>query len=389
MAYYPPPSQTPTGLVVLLHELSANAAAWCSDIGVPEYTHALGFVALCPQALDDERLGNMSYWRAWPQAGYGFHANDGPEDLDFLEALIEWAHGRTAIPPHRTFIMGCSNGGSLAYRLACERPHHFDGVAVFCQEWFDPALGWNVRQAPVGVRAGVDDDRCSPARVLPIWAGMGSADEHYNTTAKRAWLSHSQDVLHCSDAVHEVDRQSHCKERRVCGARANPRVGGSDDMHVRSRFCYYAAVSHACTALLGIDHHQALVAAWNFLSQPQISHEIRVRAPQRSHGDETRVKAFSPSTPAILRRADQPPSPPFSSSSLVWIKVAHCSRRRCGSFHTACSSEPTCNAAWQCVERCSYEHMVGTRTFNKAISAKGEPGTPVTQLTWAWTNCPI
>ncbi len=72
------------------------------------------------------------YWASW-DAGYccGEAARAGVDDVGFIEAVVRQVRDagprRLAGP---TFVVGYSNGGRMAYRLACQDPGAFAGVAA-------------------------------------------------------------------------------------------------------------------------------------------------------------------------------------------------------------------------------------------------------------------
>jgi polyhydroxybutyrate depolymerase len=66
-------------------------------------------------------------------AGYIWNSGQtdtGYDDVGFLVAIIDRMEADYPIDPGRVFVMGASNGGQMAYRLACERPDRLAAVAV-------------------------------------------------------------------------------------------------------------------------------------------------------------------------------------------------------------------------------------------------------------------
>ena len=253
------PAVQPTGLVFFLHPLYARAEIWCSEVGVEHHVQALGFVAICPQGRHDPR-NNATNWRSFVGVGYdGTLAADGYEDLYFLDALAAWAQEHMAIPANRTFLFGCSAGGSLAYRIACERPERFDGLGTFSQEWFDPFAGYGIRGAQLANTPEASERRrCLPSKRLPLWSNVGADDEFYAATAGASWNYYSTKVLGCTDTPREAPYGkapgfgATCHERRKCG-----------DPTTRTRLCSEPRVAHSCA----ISHH--IPVAWRFLMQSQ------------------------------------------------------------------------------------------------------------------------
>jgi polyhydroxybutyrate depolymerase len=111
-------------LVLVLHGWGGSAA------GIERRTRGTfdeladrdGAVVAYPEALGDPRRWND---------GWNMGRRDGapPDDLRFLSALIDALVAELGVDRHRVFAAGLSNGASMAYRLACERPELVAAVA--------------------------------------------------------------------------------------------------------------------------------------------------------------------------------------------------------------------------------------------------------------------
>lgn len=81
-----------------------------------------GFVVLYPDGIEkhwNDGRKNES-WRA---------QRENIDDAGFLSALVEYLTSQYNIDKRRVFSTGISNGGLMSYRLACERPELFAGIA--------------------------------------------------------------------------------------------------------------------------------------------------------------------------------------------------------------------------------------------------------------------
>lgn len=85
---------------------------------------------LVPYANADmaEVVYPVSYARSWNAGGCcGYAAERHIDDVAFLKALA------TRIDPghkHPLYLVGYSNGGRMAYRMACSAPGYYDGYAI-------------------------------------------------------------------------------------------------------------------------------------------------------------------------------------------------------------------------------------------------------------------
>ncbi len=85
-------------------------------------------------ALADERGMVIAYpegdggdWNAGECCGVA--VREAHDDVGFLEALIDHLDGFAQVDANRVVVAGHSNGGMMAYRLACDPGVHVEGVA--------------------------------------------------------------------------------------------------------------------------------------------------------------------------------------------------------------------------------------------------------------------
>jgi polyhydroxybutyrate depolymerase len=111
-------------------------------------------------ALADERGMVVAYpegdggdWNAGVCCGGA--VREKHDDVGFLNALIEHLDGFAQIDPERVVVVGHSNGGMMAYRLACDADAKVYGVASV---------------------AGTNMAGCQPTRLLSFMEIHGTAD---------------------------------------------------------------------------------------------------------------------------------------------------------------------------------------------------------------------
>jgi polyhydroxybutyrate depolymerase len=116
------PAKPGRALVLMLHGRGGTAAAMEQRTRgtFDKLADRDGTVVVYPQAL-----GNPSLWSSW-MPGVG---SPGPDDLQFLSALIDSLVAELSVDRKRVFAAGFSNGASMVYRLACERPDLVVAVA--------------------------------------------------------------------------------------------------------------------------------------------------------------------------------------------------------------------------------------------------------------------
>lgn len=124
-------------LFVLLHGYGASAAATDEFLGLTALTLARDAYLLLPDSEKDS--AGLSFWNA-TDACCDFGSKE-PNDVDTLKELIHRATDELPIDEARIFVLGYSNGGFMAYRLACELGNRIAAIAVFAGAGYeDPTL---------------------------------------------------------------------------------------------------------------------------------------------------------------------------------------------------------------------------------------------------------
>lgn len=113
---YAPPSESiePRPLVVALHRFAQTGPAMARMTGFNAIAEREGFIVAYPN-------GKGRAFDAFPE--------DGDADIEFIPAMIDAIAAEYAVDRSRVYLTGVSNGGTMAYRLACEAPGLFAAVA--------------------------------------------------------------------------------------------------------------------------------------------------------------------------------------------------------------------------------------------------------------------
>jgi polyhydroxybutyrate depolymerase len=109
--YRPAGLSGPAPLVVMLHGGFGTAAQAERSYGWDRRADAAGFLVAYPDGVD----------RAWNTDGgcCGVPARDHVDDVAFITAMIGRIRDAVAVDPARVYATGISNGGIMAYTLAC------------------------------------------------------------------------------------------------------------------------------------------------------------------------------------------------------------------------------------------------------------------------------
>lgn len=110
-------------LVVLLHGTGVDAREELDRTGFGVLAQQRGFEVAVPQSIG----------RTW-NSGAGccsYEAEQRIDDIAFVRAVVSDVRDRTSIDPARIYLVGYSNGGKLAYGVACTGQRVFAGLATY------------------------------------------------------------------------------------------------------------------------------------------------------------------------------------------------------------------------------------------------------------------
>lgn len=134
-------------LVIALHGLHATALGFAEETGLPAATAAQGVTLVVPEtdgpAWNDGRLGA-----------------DGPDDQDFLLAIVHTLVAEGVVDPDRVVVTGFSNGAGMTLVMAGEHPDVLAGAVAVSGE----------------LLTGEDQSRPEGGATVPVWLTHGDAD---------------------------------------------------------------------------------------------------------------------------------------------------------------------------------------------------------------------
>ena len=141
-SYYP---QRPAAMIINFHAFGAAGPKQERISQMAPIAEEANVILVYPNALGEPASWNFRN---------GISNNT---DLQFVAALIETLPDRLMIDRSRVFVMGLSNGGGFAHRVACEMGEVLRGLATVAGVY--PAVG-----------------RCDPNRPVPTIAFHGNVD---------------------------------------------------------------------------------------------------------------------------------------------------------------------------------------------------------------------
>jgi len=129
----------PTPLLVLLHGLTASGELQSLYLGLAPLSDSRKFLYVYPDGTQNP-LG-ARFWNATDFC-CNFFGSD-VDDVAYLTAVIDDMASRFNVDSRRIFLVGHSNGGFMAHRMACDRSSRIAGIVSLAGAQWNDALRCN------------------------------------------------------------------------------------------------------------------------------------------------------------------------------------------------------------------------------------------------------
>jgi polyhydroxybutyrate depolymerase len=143
-----------TPLVVLLHGYTSSAAQQEGYFKLTAESERRGFLYAMPDGTQDRQ--GRRFWNA--TAACCDFAGSGVDDSAYLSKLLDTVKASYSVDPGRVYFVGHSNGGFMAYRMACE---HSDQITAIVS---------------LAGAAASDAASCAPKAAVSVLQIHGTAD---------------------------------------------------------------------------------------------------------------------------------------------------------------------------------------------------------------------
>ncbi len=191
--------RTPAPLVLILHGYGVSGAIESFYLSMTQEADRLGFVYASPDGTAD--AAGRRFWNATEACcDYG---GTGVDDEAYLIGLLDDVSRSFNIDQKRIHVLGHSNGGFMAYRLACAHA---------------------ARLASIGVLAGAmpfDSSSCKPTEPVSVLHVHGTAD---------ATILYGGGKMPAARAAYPGAVESHAFWRARNGCAGAPALGDSVDL---------------------------------------------------------------------------------------------------------------------------------------------------------------
>jgi polyhydroxybutyrate depolymerase len=121
---------TAAPLLFILHGGGGDMRIQATDAyyGHISKAEAEGFIAVFPNGASKFASGKLATWNAGRCCGYA--RDKGVDDVGFIREILKTLSQQLNVDKNRIFATGMSNGGMMAYRLACDMPETFKAIAA-------------------------------------------------------------------------------------------------------------------------------------------------------------------------------------------------------------------------------------------------------------------
>jgi polyhydroxybutyrate depolymerase len=213
--------ERPLPVVIVFHGGGGAADSVRRQSRMSAKGEAEGFIVVYPQGSGGI-AGKLKTWNAGTCCGHAMQQR--VDEIAFVAALLDDLQATVAVDRSRIYATGISNGGMMAYEVACALADRIAAIAVVAGEM--TAL-----------------DRCRPLRAVPVLVIHGSADRN---------LPFEGGPGAKALAVHEVRSVASAVDfwRRHNGCAASPAIEQSGAVR-RSR--YQPCAAGSAVELIAID----------------------------------------------------------------------------------------------------------------------------------------
>jgi polyhydroxybutyrate depolymerase len=196
-------AQGPVPLVLALHGGGGHAEFMADDAryGLVSAAEREGFVVAFPNGFSRLPRGRLATWNAGGCCGAA--RDSGSDDVGFLRALVARVAAEHAIDRRRVLATGMSNGGMMAYRLACEAADLVAGIVPVA-----------------GTEPFVEASACKPSRPVNVLHIHARDDSHVAFDGGAG--PDAVDRKHVMDFVSVPETVARWRARGAC--RAEPEV---------------------------------------------------------------------------------------------------------------------------------------------------------------------
>jgi polyhydroxybutyrate depolymerase len=183
--------QRPTPVVLVFHGAGTNAQIMVPFCGLSEKADEAGFITVYPNGT-----GAAGIFLTWNAGGLNPKLAEGkPDDVKFVDALLDQLPSEVNVDPKRVYATGMSNGAMMCYRLAAELSGRIAAIA------------------PVGGTMAIKEAK--PARPVPVLHFHGTKDRFVPLDGPRGGTAQFLTFLPVGETIQTWAKLNRCKSEPV------------------------------------------------------------------------------------------------------------------------------------------------------------------------------
>ncbi len=252
----------PVPLLVALHGGLGSGPQFEQDSGFDRLAEANGFVVVYPDGIPIVEGRDNRVWNGGGCCGPAVENRQDVDDVAFISSVIDEVEAAYPVDGSRVYVTGHSNGGIMAYRLACEL---------------------SGRVVAVAFQAGsLEVEPCRPERPVSLLSLHGLADTNIPIDGGRGSGVANYSFNSPRESVETLAELDGCRSRLPLADPTNPDISGfrwtDCDEGTAVEMILVAGANHAwmghpgnrfTTRLIGEPYPDldASLVIWSFLSR--------------------------------------------------------------------------------------------------------------------------
>lgn len=120
----------PLPLILLLHGYTMDAKTQDAYFRLSDVVDVRRFILVLANGTRENSPGAFRFWNAIPNACCNFYGST-VDDVEYLNQLIATTKENYEIDSRRVYVVGYSNGGFMAHRMACDKAAEIAAIVSF------------------------------------------------------------------------------------------------------------------------------------------------------------------------------------------------------------------------------------------------------------------
>ena len=157
--------------IIALHGGGGSGQQCEKSYALTNWANKNGYIMVYPDGVKKKGLIKLRTWNAGTCCGNASENN--VNDVEFISLIIDDLVKNYFSDSEKIFVVGMSNGGMMAYKLACEIPNKIRGIAVVSGTMVTNKVYNNLIPVPILHIHSINDKR------VPVKGGKGVFDYYF------------------------------------------------------------------------------------------------------------------------------------------------------------------------------------------------------------------